>query len=235
MLSALIRLILLPVTVVRVLLWTVIWHFVYFFLKRPKLLVIALAFGGTFALLSLTPSSSPDLPPVNTEPPAKEGKKLKDSPTVRMDGHPINHPPPPEKLPEIPGNIKDGNSYFSRSLIEKMEEPELMYYSREFHHAMYYGKAGIPYVWSSRSGNMFGQIDVGDAFQSSSGVWCRHYKEILSFKKHAARMSGISCRRKTNAGWCKLPKGHALTCEVGRPHGFDGFMMEMKESIRGIF
>ncbi len=231
MISSLIRLILLPIVILRVFVWKFVWHFVYFFLRKPIRLLIAAALVGLAILFGVVPSfdgsssSSPSSKKPNT---STAGSK------IRPDGHPASHPAPPEALPEITSRIRNGNDAFTGSLIKKMEDHERSYYTLEFHHAMYYSRPGVPYLWKNSSGSMFGRIDAEKAIKASSGLYCRKYREFLNYKENAVTLRGYACQNR-KGGWCRVSLHGAKTCGIERPTGWKGFKLDLKQSLQRMF
>lgn len=122
-------------------------------------------------------------------------------------------------LPEIKGQIADGNSKFVKSVLEIMNEQEQITYSREFYYAMQDIPAGTAHLWKTPDGGMFGSITPGKPYKSKRGGYCRSFNEIISYQGQAQRLSGKSCQRTDGQGWCKLRNESTSNCEMGYSPG----------------
>ncbi len=183
----------------RRIIWKIIWHSVYFFLKRPPLLIFCLLFillwlGAVF----VASVNKPEF--------------IKSEKSFSANGK--KQPPfSTDSLPEIIGNTDDGDSVFARDLFAIMQPEEKQSYGMIFNYAMQNLKKDEKYQW--RRGSMFGYIIMKDDFRSKNGTLCRNYQELLKVQNAAQKFNGFACRHRNNNGWCRLRKGSAPTCEIG--------------------
>ncbi len=200
------RLILRLLYPIRRLLWLPFWHSVYYFLKKPRRILFLLAgLLGVMAFYNQHPSNQKVMIDTAGGTPEKFISE--------------------ERLPEIRGKIADGNSVFAKSLMEQMEPADLQNYSGYFYHAMHWAPVGKPYQWNAY-GRMFGKITAQAPYKSKSGVYCRRFNELLSYKGKHERFRGIACQRRAG-GWCKLRPSSAHTCELGRPSSLELFLKNL--------
>jgi surface antigen len=198
---------------IRRFLWLGIWHGVYYFLVKPKrflyLGVAVLCVVAAALLLMLPKYQQQNLsPPV----PALEGGA---SPQAEIIENPTNMESV-ASLPAITGEVQNGNSAFTKPLMQAMSPTDLQLYSSYFYYAMNYAKAENPYRWMA-SKAFFGEITPQAAFKAKSGVYCRKFKEIISYHGTHERFIGTSCQRDAQS-WCKLRRSSALTCGIDKPN-----------------
>ncbi len=205
----LIGILFLPFIIVKRILWKIIWHSVYFFLKRPKLLIFVLTMLVVWIVYNsflplISPKNSPKLAPA--APPNIETKSQK---TI---------------LPAIVGKIEDGNASFSKNLMKAMNEQQRQRYTLAFYHAMNLVPAGETYNWKSIS--MFGYFKMKENFVSKSGMICRKYEELISLQGHNQQFDNMACQYRNNPkNWCRLRATSTPSCEISGtpPSGFDSF------------
>lgn len=221
--SFLIRLIIFPIILVRRLLWPMFKTF----LKTPfatlkiilksRLVLLAACLGiiyfGMQASNNKPVQEAPEPMPMSKE----------ENPATRT---------PVTELPEIKGTIENGNSSFAKKLWQKMDKPNQVIYSREFNYTMQYVPAGETHLYRSTGDVLFGRIQPSEPYQAKSGVYCRNFKELTSFKGEAQTFHGKACQRATGPGWCKLGPESTPTCELGYSEGTFG---SIKRSFRRWF
>lgn len=122
-------------------------------------------------------------------------------------------------LPTIQGKVANGNSVFAKNIMEVMQPQDLQLYSEHFYHAMQDVPSGVSYQWLLNN-QFFGRVTAQAPHKSKSGVYCRHFEELLSYYGKHQRFVGMSCQRRAG-GWCKLRANSAKTCELGKPGSFD--------------
>jgi hypothetical protein len=212
-----------PLVLLKRLLWNIIWHTVRFFLWRPKLLFFAPFIVLLFMLLNQGSHQPPPLPP-DSDAAQKE---------LRKQHGKISYP---DTLPPISGPIADGVSRFSKNLLKEMTPLELRWYSHEFYKAMNEIQSGTHHIWqfTHNKRKAFGKISPGAAFHAKSGTICRPYSEILSVNNIAQQYRGYACRR-DEGGWCRLGPSSALSCNLSRPGGLDGIMLDTKLFFDRLF
>ncbi len=189
--------------------WLGIWHGVYYFLKRPvRLFYLAgILLGGLLVLFSMQTPKTPD---------------LADVPATSQT---IQTPAQVTQLPKIQGRIRNANSAFTKTLLATMPPTDLQTYSTNFIHAMNHTHAGQPYRWLV-SDLLFGEIIPDAPFQAKSGVYCRKFRELISYQRQHERYKGMSCQRKSG-GWCRLRPNSTPSCEIGSPNRFRVFLKNL--------
>lgn len=195
------RLLLLPFTIARRFLWMVVWHGVYFLLKRPKLFMLSAAlllagiiYSGWVAYMNV------DLLTQET------GKTLPQSVAQAKD------------IPAVGGKIEDGNSAFATNLLSRMQPFEKQAYAKAFNGTMSGTAAGKENRWQAND-DAYGSITPGDVFKSGYGASCRRFSELMSVRGINQKFTGISCIRK-NGSWCKLRPNSAAVCDLKGEEGW---------------
>jgi surface antigen len=194
---------------IRKLLWKPIWHFVYFFLKKPKRLFYLVGVIATFALYA---TYAPDTAPEVVAPDNPEASSDSVTPEVVPAYRSL-------VLPDIKGKISNGNARFAKRLAPSLPEKERAIYAGHFYHAVQNIPANDTYKWL-KSESFFGSITVAAPFTAKNGVTCRNFDEVLAFSNKAQRFVGTACQRKSG-GWCKLSRTSAHTCELGSASSMD--------------
>ncbi|TAF15706.1 MAG: hypothetical protein EAZ74_01110 [Alphaproteobacteria bacterium] len=202
------RLLMLPFQMfrmIRKILWRIIWHFVYFFLLKPQRL---LYFTALIIVISWL---MPDNRSVSSAPPPLEPIK----PMIEKSDQVVS------TLPKIKGTIRNVNSVFNASSLDIMGDMERHNYYKHFYHVMTHEQADVPYRWKI-SDNFFGSLTAQAPFKARSGVMCRFYKELLSYRGQHESFDGLACQRQ-RGGWCRLRPQSAHTCSLGKPSKMDMF------------
>ncbi len=207
------RLILLPFTMIRRIGWKAVWFLGWLVLWRTKYMAMLIA--AALLVWYLTREPVADLPPEPVAPP-KATKQVK-------------------ALPPFPAHIEDGNSRFAASLLAKMNKQEKAFYSSHYHTAMLYTPAGEAYQWITPDSSMFGIITPGAAYRTKGGTLCRNFEETIKVRDAAQRLSGIGCERANKKGWCKLRKGSTPTCEIESQGGVSGLINDARRTFRRWF
>lgn len=208
------RLLFLPFRIARRILWMIVWYSVYFLIRRPKLFIFAaimLLVGIIYVGWEVFENRALIV--------AKPGGSAPAATT--------------QNVPTVSGNIEDGNSAFSKNLIELMQPFEKQAYSKQFYHAMQEQKPGEEYKWQIMP-DIYGAITPAEFFKSSSGVDCRRFSELLSVKGNNQSIRGMSCRRK-EGGWCKLRPNSVPICGMKEPGAFKLWMHEKTLRVKNWF
>ena len=188
---------------IKRLLWKPVWHFVYFFLKKPKRLwYVALLFAGLALFAAYGPEPTPEM--VMTE---KQAAELLEPDYKKV------------QLPQINGTVSNGNSRFAKRLGYQLPPQEREVYSRHFDFAIRTVPQGDMYKWKQHDA-FFGSLKVAALFKAKNGIYCRNFEEVLAYQTSAQRFVGTACQRKSG-GWCKLNRSSAHTCEIGSASTWD--------------
>lgn len=228
MLFGLVKLILLPLYIVKRLVWNVIWNFVYFFLRKPIRLLYIPAVIGLIAIFGVGGGGG------GSDADREKNQKITSEFKSPLGPGPMNRKPITE-LPPIEGKIKNGNSRFAKNPVQKMDEQELLFYSREFQYAMHYTQPGTAHLWKTRNEKMFGEITAEKPFKAANNSWCRNFEELLFYKGKAQRIKGTSCQRQGEPGWCKLQPNSTHNCEIRRATGIGAYFDGMGNKIGRSF
>jgi len=167
-----------------------IWHFVYFFICRPKLLIlliIVLTAGGVWF--------------------AKNYERLGfgQQPIVQAAV---------SKLPTLRHTPKKSTGRFALDVATTLDEPSQQYYAQQYQFTMNSIEDGKPYLWVAHD-TLFGKITPYKMFQTKRGVYCRKYNELLHGPRAAHIRDGIACQKTDGTGWCRLPAKAIPNCEIG--------------------
>ena len=130
-----------------------------------------------------------------------------------------------------PIKLENGNSYFHTNLFANMNEVERSTYNKNFVDVMEAGEPGKRYSWSID--RALGELRLFDTFSSKSGITCHRYSEWYQLGNIRQSYNGMACR-KAERSWCKLRNTSTPTCELQKPGGVDGMIIDSTVKIQKL-
>ena len=128
-----------------------------------------------------------------------------------------------------PVKLEDGNSYFHTDLFAQMNDSERGYYNQTFVNVMTSGSEGKPYKWEI--GRLKGEMTLRDTFTNASKMPCHRFSEWYQLGNIRQTYRGIACMKEEKS-WCKLRPNSTPTCNLSKPGGIDGLIIDSQVKMQ---
>ena len=142
------------------------------------------------------------------------------------------------KLPEAPAaapkpvTVEDANGAFAKNALATLEENEYRTYGHFFYNMMNTQEGEGLRDWKTQHAS--GVISASAPFEGAFHSECRRYAERYTVGAVIQQRSGITCKDKKSAAWCKLRATSLPTCELNKNGGMTEFFGDTGVSIHDL-
>ncbi len=144
----------------------------------------------------------------------------------------VTAPALPKKTVTVAGEVEDANSAFAKNALGTLDKQEYTQYGRFFYSMMNSMEGEGVEEWTTPHAS--GVISASASFEGAYKSQCRRYAERYTVGEVIQERSGITCKDKKTAAWCKLRTTSLPTCELNRGGGITEFFSDTEISIHDL-